>query len=648
MSATEAASNDQHRFEADVRQILHLVTHSLYSDREIFLRELVSNASDALDRARFESLSRTDLIGPDGDPSVRIFVDDEAKTITISDDGIGLTREQATEHLGTIAKSGTKAFAQMLKEKGDEADGLIGQFGVGFYSAFMVADKVTVKSLSGLPGSEAIEWESDGGEAYTLVPGDRTTRGTDVILHLREDSNDFCSVEKVKEIVQKHSDFVSWPVMVDGERANQDKALWTRSPSELEDDDYIQFYKHVSGDWQDPLTWLHVKIEGTVQFSAILFVPRKRPWELDRLDFKVGLKLYQKRVKILDHADALVPRYLRFVTGVVDSPDLDLNMSREILQQTGAIKAIRKQLTKRLLKKLRTLSREDAEAFNGFWGEMGHILKEGLHEDSEGVKDLLTELLRYPTTTSDGELRSLADIKAGFSEKQDTLWYFTSVDKERIGEAPVLEGFKKRELEVMLMSDPVDEWVVMSVKDFDGTELKSAMVGEFDEEEEEEDPIAQAAKEQALPLVTWMKGLLDGDVAEVRLSNRLTSSPSVLVDQAGAMGSNLEQILKAANQQVFSSKRVLEVNPEHPMVKTLARLNNEGATGLEPFARLLLDHAAIAEGRLDDPKGFATRLQALMSRAAEGMGGATVSDAPVEAAAEGAPEVNVEILGDEG
>jgi molecular chaperone HtpG len=648
MSATEAASNDQHRFEADVRQILHLVTHSLYSDREIFLRELVSNASDALDRARFESLSRTDLIGPDGDPSVRIFVDDEAKTITISDDGIGLTREQATEHLGTIAKSGTKAFAQMLKEKGDEADGLIGQFGVGFYSAFMVADKVTVKSLSGLPGSEAIEWESDGGEAYTLVPGDRTTRGTDVILHLREDSNDFCSVEKVKEIVQKHSDFVSWPVMVDGERANQDKALWTRSPSELEDDDYIQFYKHVSGDWQDPLTWLHVKIEGTVQFSAILFVPRKRPWELDRLDFKVGLKLYQKRVKILDHADALVPRYLRFVTGVVDSPDLDLNMSREILQQTGAIKAIRKQLTKRVLKKLRTLSREDAEAFNGFWGEMGHILKEGLHEDSEGVKDLLTELLRYPTTTSDGELRSLADIKAGFSEKQDTLWYFTSVDKERIGEAPVLEGFKKRELEVMLMSDPVDEWVVMSVKDFDGTELKSAMVGEFDEEAEEEDPIAQAAKEQALPLVTWMKGLLDGDVAEVRLSNRLTSSPSVLVDQAGAMGSNLEQILKAANQQVFSSKRVLEVNPEHPMVKTLARLNNEGATGLEPFARLLLDHAAIAEGRLDDPKGFATRLQALMSRAAEGMGGATVSDAPVEGAAEGAPEVNVEILGDEG
>lgn len=644
MSATEAASNEQHRFEADVRQILHLVTHSLYSDREIFLRELVSNASDALDRARFESLSRDDLMAPDGEPSVRLFVDAEAKTITISDDGIGLTREQATEHLGTIAKSGTKAFAQMLKDKGDQAEGLIGQFGVGFYSAFMVADKVTVKSLSGLPGSEAIEWESDGGEAYTLLPGDRTTRGTDVILHLREDSTDFCEVDKLKEIVQKHSDFVSWPVVVDGERANQEKALWTRTPSELEDDDYIQFYKHISGDWQDPLTWLHVKIEGNVQFSAVLFVPRKRPWELDRLDFKVGLKLYQKRVKILDHADALVPRFLRFVTGVVDSPDVDLNMSREILQQTGAIKTIRKQLTKRVLKKLRSLSREDAEAYNGFWGEMGHILKEGLHEDTENVKDLLTELLRYPTTQSEGELKSFADVKASFSDKQDTLWYFTSVDKQRIGEAPVLEGFKKRDLEVVLMSDPVDEWVVMSVKEYDGTELKSAMVGEFDDEEDDEDPIAKAAKEQALPLVTWMQGLLDGDVAEVRLSNRLTSSPSVLVDQEGAMGSNLEQILKAANQQVFASKRVLEVNPEHPMVKTLARLNNEGAPGLEPFARLLLDHAAIAEGRLDDPKGFATRLQALMSRAAEGMGGATVTDAPADAA----PEVNVEILGDEG
>jgi len=649
MSATAAESNDQHRFEADVRQILHLVTHSLYSDREIFLRELVSNASDALDRARFESLSRDDLMAPDGDPSVRLFVDEEAKTITISDDGIGLTREQATEHLGTIAKSGTKAFAQMLKEKGDTPDGLIGQFGVGFYSAFMVADKVTVKSLSGLPGSEAVEWESDGGEAYTLVPGDRATRGTDVILHLREDAHDYCSVDKLKEVVQQHSDFVSWPVLVDGDRANQDKALWTRNPSELEDDDYIQFYKHVSGDWQDPLTWLHVKIEGNVQFSAVIFVPRKRPWELDRLDFKVGLKLYQKRVKILDHADSLVPRYLRFVTGVVDSSDVDLNMSREILQQTGAIKTIRKQLTKRVLKKLRTLSRDEAEAYNGFWGEMGHILKEGLHEDSEGVKDLLTELLRYPTTKSEGAVKSLAEVKDSFIEKQDAIWYFTSVDKERIAEAPVLEGFNKRDIEVLLMSDPVDEWVVMSVQEFDGTPLKSAITGELDDEvEEDEDPIAKAAKEQALPLVTWMKGLLEGDVAEVRLSKRLTSSPSVLVDQEGGMGSNLERILKAANQQVPASKRVLEVNPEHPMVKTLARLNNEGATGIEPFARLLLDHAAIAEGRLEDPKGFATRLQALMSRAAEGMGGGvSVSDAPAEVSAD-APEVSVEIVDDEG
>jgi len=645
MSAQDTATpatDETHRFEADVRQILHLVTHSLYSDREIFLRELVSNASDALDRARFESVSRDDILSADGEPSIRIFVDTEAQTITISDDGIGLTREQAADHLGTIAKSGTKAFAQLLKDKGTESEGLIGQFGVGFYSAFMVADKVTVTSLSGEPGSEAIEWTSDGGESYTLLPGDRTTRGTDVTLHLREESGDFCDVDKIKDIVRKHSDFVSWPVMVDGDRTNQERALWTRSPSELEDDDYIQFYKHISSDWQDPLTWLHVRIEGNVQFSAVIFVPRKRPWELDRLDYKVGLKLYQKRVKVLDHADALIPRHLRFVTGVVDSPDIDLNVSREILQQTGVVRTIRKQLTKRVLKKLRTLSREDAEAYSSFWGEMGHILKEGLHEDSEGVKDLLTELLRFPSTTSEGELRALADVKAGMPEGQETIWYFTSVDKERIAEAPVLEGFQKRDIEVLLMSDPVDEWVVMSVQEFDGTPLKSAIAGEFDDDDDDEaDPIAKAAKEQAAPLVTWMKGLLESDVAEVRLSNRLTSSPSVLVDQEGAMGSNLERILKAANQQVSGTKRVLEVNPEHPMVKTLARLNNSGATGLEPFARLLLDHAEIAEGKLDDPKGFASRLQALMTRAAEGMGG---SVEVAGAAVADAPEVKVELV----
>lgn len=623
---------ESHRFEADVRQILYLVTHSLYSDREIFLRELISNASDALDRARFEGLSRGDLRAVEGEPGIKISVDKDKKTITISDDGVGLTEAQAIEHLGTIARSGTKAFANMLKERGETAEGLIGQFGVGFYSAFMVAEKVEVHSLSALPDAAPIRWVSDGGEAYELAAGERTTRGTDVVLHLRDEAMEFCDTDRLRDIVAKHSDYVQWPILVGDDRANQDAALWTRNPSEVEDKDYIALYKHLSGDWQDPLTWVHVRAEGGVEYSAIIFIPKKRPWELDRLDYKVGLKLFQKRIKVLENAGDLVPRYLRFVTGVVDSAEIDLNMSREILQQTPVVRSIRKQLTKRVLRKLVELSRTDAEAYTTFWEEYGHIVKEGIHEDGEGAKDQLTELLRYPTTTSDGALRSLADVKKDLKDGQEHLWYFTSVDKERIGKAAALEGFKKRGWEVILMSDPVDEWVVMSLRDVEGTALKNAATGELPPlPDEEEDPIAKAAKEQASPLVSWMGSLLSKDVAEVRLSSRLTDSPSVLVDREGGMGANMERILRAANQQVSATKRVLEVNPEHPMVKTLARLNADGQTGLEPFARLLLDHAAISEGRLDDPEGFAGRLQALMETAARGLaaGGGGAAQAEV-------------------
>ena len=351
---------ESHRFEADVRQILYLVTHSLYSDREIFLRELISNASDALDRARFEGLSRGDLRAVEGEPGIKISVDKDKKTITISDDGVGLTEAQAIEHLGTIARSGTKAFANMLKERGETAEGLIGQFGVGFYSAFMVAEKVEVHSLSALPDTAPIRWVSDGGEAYELAAGERTTRGTDVVLHLRDEAMEFCDTDRLRDIVAKHSDYVQWPILVGDDRANQDAALWTRNPSEVEDKDYIALYKHLSGDWQDPLTWVHVRAEGGVEYSAIIFIPKKRPWELDRLDYKVGLKLFQKRIKVLENAGDLVPRYLRFVTGVVDSAEIDLNMSREILQQTPVVRSIRKQLTKRVLRKLVELSRTDA------------------------------------------------------------------------------------------------------------------------------------------------------------------------------------------------------------------------------------------------------------------------------------------------
>ena len=614
---------ESHRFEADVRQILHLVTHSLYSDREVFLRELVSNASDALDRVRFEGL-KGELRPVEGEPGIRISFDEEAKTLTISDDGMGLTADEATEHLGTIARSGTKAFAEALEKK-DDLDGLIGQFGVGFYSAFMVADLVEVHSLSAEEGSTAIRWTSDGGDAFELGEGDREARGTDVTLHIREDALDLLDADRLRAIVAKHSDYVAWSGEVAGERANQEEALWRRNPADLTDEDYAGFHKHVSGDWQDPLVHLHLKVEGAVEFRAVLFIPRARPWQLDRMDFKVGLKLFTKRIKVLDHADAFLPRWLRFVTGVVDTADVDLNISREILQKSPAVAAIRKQIAKKLLAKLEELSRTSPEDFATFWGEYGHILKEGIHgaaigEETEKTKDKLTGLLRYPTTTSKGELRSLADVKAGLSEGQEDLWFIANVDKDRIASSPLLEGFKKRNWEVLLMSDPIDEWVVMGVPEFDGTALKSVAVGELPEvEDAEEDPVAEAAKAQAAPLVDWMKALLSDEVAEVRMSSRLTDSPSILVDQEGEMSANLQRILSAANQEVGGTKRVLEINPEHSMVKTLAQLNQDGATGLEPFARLLLDHAAIAEGRLDDPEGFALRLQTLMETAAKGM-----------------------------
>ena len=609
-----------HQFQADVRQILHLVTHSIYSDREVFLRELISNASDALDAARFEGLQRDDLLSVE-DPGIRVSVDEEAKTITIADDGIGLTADQARQNLGTIAQSGTRALAAAIKERGEDASSMIGQFGVGFYSSFMVADKVVVRSRSALPDAAAIEWVSDGGDGYSLSECDREARGTEIVLHLREDAAEFLDADKVSGIIKKHSEFVSWPVHMGEDRINQQAALWTRDPREVTEEEYSAFYKHVSGDWQEPLITLHVRAEAPLQYQAILFVPAKRPWELDRLDFKVGLKLYQKRVKILDHADALLPRFLRFVTGVVDSPDVDLNVSREILQQTPVVSTIKSQLTKRVLKKLRDLakSEEGAEKYNDFWGEMGHLLKEGIHEDDKSKK-LLTGLLRYPSTTSDGDLRSLAEVKESMVEGQDAIWYLTDVDKDRIASKPILEGFKRRDWEVLLMTDPVDEWVVMSLKDFEEVPLKSASHGELPEEEEEErSEEEQQARSEATPLASWMGEMLSTDVAEVRLSSRLTDSPSVLVNKEGSMGANMENILKAANQQIFSDKRVLEINPAHPMVRTLARLNTEGRPGLEPFARLLLDHAQIAEGRVADPAGFAGRLQALMEKAAGSM-----------------------------
>jgi molecular chaperone HtpG len=598
-------------FQAEVKQLLDLVVHSLYSDREIFLRELISNASDALDRVRFEALQRSDLRAADGEPGVTVSVDADKGTITISDNGVGLTREQAVEHLGTIARSGTKAFAANLKERGTSAEGLIGQFGVGFYASFMVAHRVVVESMSAEPDAEPIRWESDGGGTFSVEAGTRTTRGTDVTLYVRTDAVEFLDEGKLRSIVEKHSDFLQYPVSLGGEQVNKSTALWARSPSEVSDEDYKSFYKHICGDWQDPQAWSHFRSEAPLEFSAVLFIPTKRPFDLDHPDVKRGLRLYQRRVLVLEHAEAFLPRYLRFVRGVVDAPEVSLNVSREILQNTPIIQSIKKQIVKRVVRRLKEMSKETPAEFQTFWENFGATLKEGVAEDSDN-KDALIPLLRFRTTdTTDAEpLRDLATIKANLKEGQDTIWYLTGLDIDRMKMSPQLERFRKKGWEVVLLSDPVDEWVVMNVTEFDGTPLKSVARGDL---EADDDPIAEEARKQAEPFSEWLGGVLSGSVSSVRPSARLTESPAVLVDSDWGVSANLERILRSARQDGPKAQRILEINPEHTLVKKLVSLHKDGRTeAAEPLALLLLDYAKLAEGNLDDAAGFSKRLAALM------------------------------------
>ncbi len=621
-------------FQAEVQQLLDLVVHSLYSDREIFLRELISNASDALDRARFLGLSRSDLRAAEGEPSIRISFSKERGTMTISDNGVGLSRQEAIDHLGTIARSGTKAFSKMLQAKGESAEGLIGQFGVGFYASFMVAHRVEVHSLSAEPDAEAIRWTSEGTGTFEIEPGARATRGTDVVLHLRAETQEFADTYRIKEIVEKHSDFVQYPILLkkpgsDGEadseeRLNQSSALWTRAPREVKDEEYIAFYKHACNDWKAPAAWVHLRAEAPLEFQSILYVPTERPYDLDHPDVKRGLKLYQRRIMILEHAEAFLPRYLRFLRGVVDAPEVSLNVSREILQNTPIIQAIKKQLVKRAIRRLTELSREDLAEGQAaqdhpwlkVWDNFGTTLKEGLAEDGDN-KDNLLPLLRFRTTLDEGQgegkgWRSLAEIKQGMKEGQDSLWYLTGLDLEKMKANPQLERFRKKGWEVILLSDPVDEWVVMNLPSFETVPLKSIARGEF----KDESPVAEEARKQAEPFVDWLKGLLQGQVSDVRASGRLTDSPAVLVDGEDGVSANMERILRAARQDVARSKRILEINPEHPLVRKLVGLQNTGSTAqAEPVARLLLDYARIAEGHLEDTAGFTQRLQALMLQA---------------------------------
>ena len=621
-------------FQAEVKQLLNLMIHSLYSNKEIFLRELISNASDACDKLRFEALNNAALYGDDGELKIRLSFDKAARTITIADNGIGLSRDEAVEHLGTIAKSGTREFFAALT--GDQAKDahLIGQFGVGFYSSFIIADKVTVVSRrAGLEANQAVRWESAGEGDFSVEMVEKAGRGTEVTLHLRAEEDEFLSSWKLKQIVRKYSDHITLPIVMQGEKwdeekkeqvatdedetVNQASALWARPKSEITDEQYKEFYKHVAHDFEEPLAHVHAKVEGKQEYTQLLYVPQRAPFDLWDRNARHGVKLYVRRVFIMDDAEQLMPLYLRFVRGVVDSNSLPLNVSREILQESKDIEAIRGGCVKKVLGMLEGLAdSEDAaekEKYAQFWGEFGRVLKEGIGEDFAN-KARIAKLLRFASTHSDTpeETVALADYVARMKDGQDKIYYVTAETFTAAKNSPHLEIFRKKGIEVLLLSDRVDEWVTGHLTEFEGKMLHSVAKGGLDLgtlEDEAEKKEAEQAADEYKALIEKIKTALGEKVKDVRVTHRLTDSPSCVVADEHDLGGNLARILKAAGQKAPEMKPVLEINPKHPAVQ---RLKYE-ETHFADWAHLLLEQATLAEGgTLEDPAGFVKRINALM------------------------------------
>lgn len=630
-------------FQAEVAQLLHLVTHSLYSNPEIFLRELISNASDACDKLRFEGINHPEYYENDPDLHVRVTLDKDSKTLTISDNGIGLSQQEAIDNLGTIAKSGTKDF--MSKLTGDQkADAqLIGQFGVGFYSGFIVADKITVESRrAGLDVAEGVRWISGGTGEFEVQSIDKATRGTDIILHLRDDALEYLESWKVKQIINKYSDHISLPIemqkevwqedeVAEGEEANATSggkmvktdeweainsasALWTRNKSEITDEQYIEFYKNLSHDFAEPLAWAHNRVEGSTEYTQLLYIPSQAKQDLFTREAKAGIKLYVKRVFILDEADNLIPNYLRFVQGVVDSADLPLNVSRELLQESRDVKTIREGNARRVLTLLDGLAKsedeKDQEKFKTFYTEFGSVLKEGLGEDT-GNRERILKLLRYATSNNDDISTSFADYKARMKEGQKAIYYVTAENLTAAKNSPQLEVFKKKGIEVLLMADRVDEWAMNFVFEFDGTPLQNVSKGAVDlgdlQDAEEKKALEQAA-EQFKPVVERLSTSLKDKTKEVRVTTRLVDSPACLVTSEGELSPQLIRMLKQAGQAVPEIKPTLEINPEHPLVKKL-----ESSVQFDDLANVIFDQAVIAEGGLpEDPAAYVKRINSLL------------------------------------
>lgn len=608
-------SAEQHGFKAEVQQLLNLMIHSVYSDREVFLRELVSNAADALDKVRFVSLTEPDLVGIEGEePGIRISIDAVERTIVVEDDGIGMSRDEIVENLGTIARSGTRAFLEEVRDAPD-APQLIGQFGLGFYASFMVADEVRVESLSARPGAEPVLWVSEGEGTYTLDQGSRTHRGTRITLKVREDAEEFLDKSRLEHIVRKHSNFVPWPVLIGGEKANSGKALWAEPASQVSDEEANAFYKSVATDWRDPAWRIHFSIDTPVHLQALLFVPSQRPYDLFYPEAPKGPRLYARRVLIEEHARELLPDWLRFVRGVVDSEDIPLNVSREMVQKTPVVRKLRDILTKRILKELAKLA-EDAEKYAPVWRDFGALLEEGYYHDKDRYGELLLPLLRFNALSHEDDqgLMTLAQYKEAMPEGQDTIWFLTAESRAAALASPHLEAFRKRGWDVLILTQAVEEWLVSVLTEYDGIPLKSVSRGELDLDEDDE----SADKADLAGFTPWMKGVLGEEVVDVRESSRLTESACVLVDADEGISANMERILRAANQDVLSARRVLELNPRHPLIKNLVALHEKGRTQeAEPLARLLLDDALLLEGTVKEPAAMGRRLQDLLQRAAE-------------------------------
>ncbi|OZI72679.1 MULTISPECIES: molecular chaperone HtpG [Bordetella] len=621
-------------FQAEVKQLLHLMIHSLYSNKEIFLRELVSNASDACDKLRFQAIDDPALLEGDGELAIRVDYDKAARTITISDNGIGLSRDEAVANLGTIARSGTREFfAQLTGDKQKDAQ-LIGQFGVGFYSSFIVADKVTVLSRrAGAAAGEAILWESDGQGEFSIAAAEKDTRGTDVTLHLREDQDELLNGWKLREILRRYSDHISLPIRMakeewdsdkgeqvkkdELETVNQANALWTRSKNDVTDEQYREFYKTVSHDYDDPLAWTHNRVEGRSEYTQLLYVPKHAPFDLWDREGRRGVKLYVKRVFIMDDAEQLLPSYLRFVRGVIDSADLPLNVSREILQESRDVRAIREGSAKRVLSLLEDLAENKPEDYAAFWTEFGQVLKEGAGEDA-GNLERIAKLMRFASTHANeaAQTVSFADYVSRMKEGQDKIYYVTADSFAAASNSPHLEIFRKKGIEVLLLSDRVDEWMLSYLREFDGKPLVSVAKGGLDLAEladEDEKKRQTEVAETFKPLVERLQKALEDQVKEVRVTLRLVDSPACVVVGQNELSPHLLRMLKAAGQDAPNVKPVLEINPEHALI---ARVRDAGDDEFGEWARLLLDQALLAEGaQIADPAAFVKRMNALLLKA---------------------------------